>query len=161
MKSSIQKSLAGILFIATFMFMINQKTYAHCEIPCGIYEDSLRIALIKEHITTIEKSMNKINELSAEGTPNYNQLIRWTFNKEEHAKKIQDIVSQYFLHQRLKITDPADKEAYSKYLKELELLHQLLVYAMKGKQTTDLAYIEKMREAIDDFSESYFHTHSH
>jgi len=161
MKSSIQKSLAGILFLAALMFMINQKTYAHCEIPCGIYEDSLRIALIKEHISTIEKSMNQINELSTEGTPNYNQLIRWTFNKEEHAKKIQDIVSQYFLHQRLKITDPADKVAYSKYLKELELLHHLLVYAMKSKQTTDLAYIEKMRAALDDFSESYFHTHSH
>ena len=161
MKSSIQKSLAGILVLAGLMFMINQKTYAHCEIPCGIYEDSLRIALIKEHITTIEKSMNQINELSAEGTPNYNQLIRWTFNKDEHAKKIQDIVSQYFLHQRLKITDPADKEAYAKYLKELELLHHLLVYAMKSKQTTDLAYIEKMRAVVDDFSESYFHTHKH
>ncbi len=161
MKSSIQRNLMGILLFAGLFFMINQKTYAHCEIPCGIYGDSLRIALIKEHITTIEKSMNKINELSAESTPDYNQLVRWTMNKEEHAEKIQDIASQYFLHQRLKITDSSDKEAYTKYQKELELLHHLLVYAMKSKQTTDLEYIAKMKATVDEFAKSYFHTHEH
>ncbi|MCK5701941.1 MAG: hypothetical protein KAI29_12345 [Cyclobacteriaceae bacterium] len=30
-----------------------QKTYAHCEIPCGIYNDELRITLLYEHFTTI------------------------------------------------------------------------------------------------------------
>ena len=106
--------IAAILFMA---LLINQKAYAHCEIPCGIYDDSLRIALIKEHITTIEKSINEINALSAEASPNYNQLVRWVMNKEEHALKIQDIVSQYFLHQRIMPVDPSDKEAYAKYQK--------------------------------------------
>ena len=50
---------------------------AHCEIPCGIYDDQLRADLIAEHSTTIEKSMKKIVELSKQNPVNYNQLIHW------------------------------------------------------------------------------------
>ena len=32
---------------------------AHCEIPCGIYDDQTRVQLIHEHIGTIEKAMTK------------------------------------------------------------------------------------------------------
>ena len=49
---------------------------AHCEIPCGIYDDQLRADLIAEHLTTIEKSIKKIVELSKQNPANYNQLIR-------------------------------------------------------------------------------------
>ncbi|MEE9371748.1 MAG: superoxide dismutase [Ni] [Saprospiraceae bacterium] len=144
----------------TMCFLVSaEKAQAHCEIPCGIYEDSLRIALIMEHITTIEKSMNKIKEESAKATPNWNQLVRWVSNKEEHAKKIQDIVSQYFLHQRIKLTDPEDMVKYAKYQKHLGLLHQVLVYSMKAKQTTDQMYIDKLRKAVSGFEKAYFHKH--
>ena len=87
------------------------------------------------------------------------QLVRWVNNKEEHAKKIQDIVSQYFLHQRIKLTDPEDKVVYAKYQKHLGLLHQMLVYSMKAKQTTDQMYIDKLRKAIHNFEDAYFHKH--
>lgn len=129
---------------------------AHCEIPCGIYGDSTRIALIYEHISTIEKSMNKINELSKQDSPDYNQLVRWVVNKEEHAKKIQDIVSQYFLHQRVKPKTADDEKAYRKYVKQLESLHHILVFAMKSKQSTDLAIIDTLREKVHIFEHAYF-----
>ncbi|WP_462316972.1 superoxide dismutase [Ni] [Marinilabilia sp.] len=146
------------LLIAMF-FMSWQDADAHCEIPCGIYGDSLRIQQIDEHITTLEKSMNQIIELSEEGDKNYNQLVRWVTNKEEHAVKIQDIVSQYFLHQRIKPVDPSDSEEYEKYVKRLTLLHKLQVYAMKAKQTTDLDYIERLRDTLHEFADAYFHKH--
>jgi nickel superoxide dismutase len=158
------KNYKRLLFAGLFTLILasfSTKTYAHCEIPCGIYEDTIRIELIKEHITTIEKSMKMIIELSEEDVPNYNQIVRWVVNKEEHAKKLQDIVSQYFLHQRIKPTDPENEEMYAKYIERLTLLHELLVYAMKAKQTTDLTYIEKLRTTIDDFEHAYFHTHEH
>lgn len=139
--------------------IIYQNANAHCEIPCGIYADSVRISLIKEHITTIEKSMTQIEEISSSSDVNYNQLVRWVMNKEEHAKKIQEIVSQYFLHQRIKPVDPAQTDAYAKYQKHLELLHKLLVYSMKTKQTTDLGFIEKLRSTVADFEKVYFHKH--
>jgi len=154
-----KNSVILVLFVSLFSFTL--KSYAHCEIPCGIYGDSLRIEQISEHITTLEKSMNQINELSKAGDKNYNQLVRWVVNKEEHAQKIQDIVSQYFLHQRIKPVDPSDSTAYGKYIKQLTQLHQLLVLAMKAKQTTDLSVIEKMRSTLHDFSHSYFGDHGH
>lgn len=152
-------SLIGLFTLISFGF--SQKTYAHCEIPCGIYGDSLRIEMIREHIVTIEKSMKMIIELSKEKSPNYNQLVRWINNKDDHANQLQYIVSQYFLHQRIMIVDPSNKEMYEKYITHLTLLHKLLVYSMKAKQTTDLGYIEKMNNTLTEFEKAYFHTHKH
>lgn len=158
------KNLSKLFITALFFSVLSLsalQSKAHCEIPCGIYGDSVRITLIYEHIETIEKSMNMINELSAQANPNYNQLVRWVVNKEEHAKKIQDIVSQYFLHQRIKPVDPSDEEAYTKYLKHLEALHHILVFAMKAKQTTDVDVTDTLRKKVGNFESLYFHSHSH
>ena len=157
---NLKLTLATITLVLS-LFVVNQKTYAHCEIPCGIYEDTLRASLISEHITTIEKSMKMIAKLSEEATPNYNQIVRWVVNKEEHAKKIQEIVSQYFLHQRVKFADSSDKEKYAKYVKLLTTLHEISVYSMKAKQSTDLKQIENLRKSLKAFEAAYFHTHKH
>lgn len=156
------KTLGKLFISALFLSVLSLSSFqskAHCEIPCGIYGDSVRITLIYEDIETVEKSMNMINELSAQANPDYNQLVRWVVNKEEHAQKIQDIVSQYFLHQRIKPVDPANGEAYAKYQKQLEVLHHILVFAMKSKQTTDLSVIDTLRKKVGDFEELYFHSH--
>jgi nickel superoxide dismutase len=152
------KLFISVLFISV-MGLSAFQAKAHCEIPCGIYGDSVRITLIYEHIETVEKSMNMINELSAQANPDYNQLVRWVVNKEEHAQKIQDIVSRYFLHQRIKPVDPSNKEAYAKYQKQLEVLHHISVFAMKSKQSTDLNIIDTLRKKVGDFEELYFHSH--
>lgn len=154
MKKSKTLLLSAIL--TTIFTTSGFQAKAHCEIPCGIYGDSTRIVLIYEHISTIEKSMNKINELSKQDSPNYNQLVRWVVNKEEHAKKIQDIVSQYFLHQRIKPKSTDDEAAYRKYIKQLELLHHISLFAMKSKQNTDLIIIDTLREKVHLFEHAYF-----
>ncbi len=138
----------------------------HCEVPCGIYGDSLRIALIKEHARTIEKAMNQINTLSKEASPNYNQLIRWVNNKEKHAEEIQHIVAQYFMHQRVKMPKSSlgkkeMKKAKEKYFNLLSSLHAVQVYAMKCKQTTDLDQVGNINSAVEDFEAYYFHGHKH
>ena len=155
------KKISATVVVVLGLIALNTKLFAHCEVPCGIYDDSLRIKLIYEHITTVEKSMNSIIELSKEAAPNYNQLVRWVVNKENHAEKIQEIVSQYFLHQRIKVTDPSDEIAYDKYVKSLTLLHKILVNAMKTKQTTDLSFIEELRKTVHEFEEVYFVGHTH
>jgi nickel superoxide dismutase len=129
---------------------------AHCEIPCGIYGDDTRITLLNEHVATVEKSMKQIEELSADSAKNQNQITRWVINKEDHANKIQEIVTQYFMTQRVKPLGPdAGDAAKAKYVKQLTLLHEMLVYAMKSKQTTDTANTAKLRELVHDFSHVY------
>ena len=131
----------------------------HCEVPCGIYGDSLRVALIHEHIRTIEKASNKINEISRSKSPNYNQLVRWVVNKETHAEEIQHIVSQYFLHQRIKPKSIKDGKGHQMYVQHLENLHRILVLTMKCKQSTDGVNTATLKAAVRAFEDGYFHAH--
>ena len=145
MKKVLIIGLAGF-----FVLVLNTiNVFAHCEIPCGIYDDPMRIQMINEHIITIETSMHQIITLEKTATQNYNQLNRWIMNKEEHADMLQEIVSQYFMTQRIK---PEDKE----YHKKLELLHQMLISAMRCKQTTDLAETKKLKKLNSEFEKLYF-----
>jgi len=153
---SLQKSYIGMVIIVLIFALGGQSLWAHCQIPCGIYTDEMRFKMIEEDITTIEKSMNQIVELSKANPVNYNQLVRWITNKDEHASKIQEIVDSYFLTQRIKPTDPKDVQAYKDYTGKLALLHQLLFYAMKCKQTTDLTHVEKLRSLLMEFHNVYF-----
>lgn len=124
---------------------------AHCEIPCGIYSDTMRIQMILEDCDTIQKSMDQIKTIGGE---NYNQLVRWISNKDDHADKIQGVVTQYFMTQRVKpLTadeDPTD------YHRKIGTLHEILVEAMKCKQTTDAAHVDNIRRLVDVFSHAYF-----
>ena len=128
---------------------------AHCEIPCGIYGDDIRLSLLQEHISTIEKSMREISKLSKVKNPNHNQLVRWVTNKDTHAVKFQEIVSQYFLHQRIKPVDPSSGKKYEKYILQLTLAHKMLIAAMKSKTTTDLAVIMELKKLLAEFRKSY------
>ncbi len=144
-----KKILSQILVGCFFIFILCVQAYAHCEIPCGIYDDEMRIKIINEHIVTVEKSMKQIIELEKKEHHNSNQLVRWIMNKEHHADKIQEIVSQYFMTQRIKLE-------MENYEKQLSLLHQMLIYSMKCKQTTDLANVTKLKSIVNDFDALYF-----
>ena len=129
--------------------------FGHCEIPCGIYGDDLRFASLDEDIRTVEKSMRQITELSADPGANANQIARWVMNKELHADRIRETVTQYFLAQRIKLPDESDSAAVEAYRDQLARLHKLLVHAMKSKQTTDLAHPAALRETLKAFREAY------
>lgn len=133
---------------------------AHCEVPCGIYDDAMRADLIAEHTRTIQKSMVSIEELKAEKDKNYNQLVRWINNKEEHARKLQEIVWQYFMTQRIQPVEEGT-EGREKYVHETTLLQQMLVQAMKCKQTTDLEHTEELSRLLEEFKKSYFTESDH
>jgi nickel superoxide dismutase len=131
-----------------------QYALCHCEIPCGIYDDQMRVKMIGEHITTIEKSMKEILRLTTEHPMNHNQLVRWIMNKENHANKLQEIVTQYFMTQRIKL-DAKD------YGRKIALLHKMLVHAMQCKQTTDVAHVGTLRSVLKEFEVVYFgHGHN-
>lgn len=153
------KLLKTVILASILLTAFQPKAKAHCEVPCGIYNDSLRIVLLYEHITTIEKSMTQIVALEKSGE-NMNQLVRWVNNKEDHAEKMQEIISQYFMHQRIKPKEVGDA-GRATYVKQLELMHRLSIQAMKCKQSTNLELIPKMRETVHLFEHAYFSEHKH
>jgi len=135
--------------------------FGHCQIPCGIYDDQMRFDMLSEHITTIEKSRKAIIELSAQSKSDMNQLIRWVQNKDYHADQFSDIVTYYFMSQRIKLPAENNAEARHEYLDKLSVLHEMLIYAMKTKQTTDAANVEKLRVLLDKFRGLYFNEAEH
>ncbi|MFT4641853.1 MAG: nickel superoxide dismutase [Verrucomicrobiales bacterium] len=131
---------------------------AHCQIPCGIYDDAARFKALAEHITTIEKSITEITALSGKDklTPTeQNQLVRWVSNKESHANEFADIVTKYFLQQRIKPAPAGDAKAEAASAVHLKLLHQMLVGAMKCKQNADAATTASLKTALDAFEKAY------
>lgn len=144
-----KKRLLQIAMVLCCTLLLAASAAAHCEIPCGIYDDEARIGMLLEHVATIEKSMNQITTIEKNKDHNANQLVRWVMNKEKHATELQEIVTQYFMTQRIKF----DTKAYEK---KLALLHQMLVYAMKCKQSTDLAHTAKLTGLIQEFKQLYF-----
>ena len=136
------------------LLTIQSIAVAHCQVPCGIYDDALRIVQIKEDFKTIRKAMGKITQLSEKSDPlSNNQLNRWVMTKEQHASNIQKTASEYFLTQRVK----ADKS--QKYLDLTTTLHQVLVAAMKCKQTVDDSNVDHGIQLVDTFVGYYFDDH--
>lgn len=150
------KQTMSMLVAAGVGMMSLTQALGHCQIPCGIYDDPARFTALVEHLTTIEKSMNQINELSAgEPASHVNQLVRWVTNKEDHADEFTEIVTYYFMAQRVKPAAPSDAAAYEKYVTQVTLLHRMVVTAMKCKQTTDLENVKALRELVAAFKKSY------
>ncbi|MFC1703769.1 superoxide dismutase [Ni] [Candidatus Omnitrophota bacterium] len=148
-----------IIFVLVLLFSVVSFTtdaFSHCQIPCGIYDDQARFDMIAEHITTIEKSITKIQELSVQENKNFNQIVRWVNNKETHADYIIEIATQYFLAQRMKPVAEDDSKAYNAYVKKVTLLHEIVINAMKAKQNADLEYVSKLRSLLKDFQAAYF-----
>ena len=77
--------------------------------------------------------------------------------KEDHASKIQKVVSDYFLTQRIK--EKTEGSKFDTYVKQATTLHQILVSAMKCKQTIDEQNVILGINLIDQFVEQYFDSH--
>ena len=128
----------------------------HCQVPCGIYGDMMRIEAMREDAATIEKGMGQITN-APQNAQGMNQVVRWISTKEDHAAKIQEVVSTYWLTQRIKTQKAdADEKAHAHYHQRLAHLHGMLVSAMKCRQTTDPTHVANLRKHIDAFAKLYF-----
>ena len=141
-------AVLALLLIACFT-LIAQQAFAHCQIPCGIYDDHARVAAMLEDAATVEKSVTLINELAGKSdAQSQNQLVRWVMNKENHAQKIISIISDYFLTQRV-------KSSQDDYTERLKKHHAVIVAAMNAKQNSDLASVTALKESIEALAPYY------
>ena len=153
--------MRGFAIIAGVLLGISSLS-AHCEIPCGIYHDELRFQTLEEHITTMEKSIDMIKELSSKTDAlSKNQLTRWIMNKEKHATEFQYILWQYFLTQRIKPVSRKDMKKYKSYHEMLELIHRMTFHAMKVKQTVDYTHTTELRKLLTRFEKLYNEVYGH
>jgi len=134
------------------LLVLPQLSRAHCQIPCGIYNDHARVQSMQEDAATVEKSVKMIGELGGKtDAQSQNQLVRWVMNKEAHAQKIITTISDYFLTQRVKPDQPD-------YAERLKNHHLVILAAMKAKQNADGASVESLKKSIEALS-SYYPAH--
>lgn len=150
-------SLTSLTLIATVALWTAKPkaAIAHCQVPCGIYDDKARIARLYEDTATIAKAITKINELAGKhDAQSLNQAARWIATKEAHASHMIEVVSEYFLTQKVKPVSPV-ADGYDTYLKKLADHHAVMVAAMKAKQNADPAYADRLHHAIDALAKHY------
>jgi nickel superoxide dismutase len=154
MKSALSNYIPAML-IAGFLFLVFSSTaYSHCQIPCGIYDDYLRLEQMIEDSDTIIKSTRSLAELSGKtDIQSDNQRVRWVMNKENHAQKIIQTISDYFLTQRVK---PEQKD----YVQRLKNHHAVIIAAMKAKQSASEETAAALKKAVETLA-VYYPVHTH
>lgn len=148
-------SVVSVMAMAGAIVFTDSSADAHCQVPCGIYDDAARIARLKEDAATIAKAIDHMGKLAgSHHAQGMNQLIRWTNTKEDHASHIISVVSEYFLTQKVKPKASGDGD-YDKYLASLADHHAVMVAAMKCKQNADAKYVDELLHAIDGMAKHY------
>jgi len=152
MKRFINVLLLIAFTLAGSNLLLPQLGHAHCQIPCGIYDDNARVQAMLEDAATVEKSATLIAELAGKSdAQSQNQMVRWVMNKEKHAQNIIAAISDYFLTQRVK---PDQKD----YTVRLTKHHAVIIAAMKAKQNADIKYAKTLKESIEALA-SYYPAH--
>ena len=149
-----------ILLAIIIIFNTSNNLFAHCQVPCGIYDDAARIIHLKEHVFTIEKAMNQIKQLSESesDSQNMNQLVRWVNTKEDHAALIQSTIAVYFLAQIIK-PKKKNEDGRQLYVDQTLVLQQIIVATMKCKQTVDITKPQQVIQLLNQFIDLYFDDH--
>jgi len=146
-------ALAFALLIGLSGLLTNTSADAHCQVPCGIYDDNARISAMRENATSIRKAMTEISSTMGDGTVvAFNQATRWVIEKDRSATAIQEIAADYFLTQRVKA---AEGEARVAYVEQLEGFHAVMVTAMKCKQQVDTKTVDALDAAINTVAKWY------
>lgn len=148
-------SIVTLAALSTLVLWTHEpaQVQAHCQMPCGIYNDPARIQKLREDAMTIDKAIHAINELAGKtDATSLNQATRWIVVKEDHASDIITIVSEYFLTQKVKPAGGADR---AKYLESLADHHAVMVAAMKCKQVPEPSAVEALNQAITKLATHY------
>ena len=121
--------------------------YAHCDIPCGIYEtNSMTTAA-----DTVYKMVEKILELKGMELEQRNSFVRMVHIKEEHAQKCkQEILilwTDYFKDEHL----AKFPELHSKVWKATKLCSQ-------AKRTVDMKIAQQLKDAVADIARIFAET---
>ena len=146
---SFAKQLMGAVIGLGMIVGFSSPAFSHCQVPCGIFDDHARVHQMLEDSVTVIKAASMMAELAGKtDAQSVNQMTRWVMNKESHAQKIIETISDYYLTQRVK-TDQAD------YIERLKTHHAVMLAAMKAKQSADKSYGLALQKAIQDLEKYY------
>lgn len=149
MMTSIRSMTNSILNAADRIFRF-EVAYAHCDVPCGIYDP--HAAQLSAH-TVIRMDM-LIADLSKQQNPtaeDRNKMIRCVQVKEQHAEicksEVRIIWGDYFKPEHIKANPELN-----------ELVWNIMHAASKAKQTVDIKNGEELLANVNRFAEIFWKT---
>lgn len=128
-----------------------EKAKAHCDIPCGIYDPiTAQIAAV-----TVVRMLDLMTDLESKGGDKgkdyHNTLSRYITVKEEHAEKAKAEV-------RVIWGDYIKAPHLEKFPELHGLVHQIMQFGSKARQTTDRQAALDLVESINKFAEIFWAT---
>lgn len=138
------------LFLPTIisLFITQAQLTAHCQMPCGIYHDDMVYDQIDQYAETMYKAMSELNSNKFETVKERAQFVRWVLAKEKQSCEAADLLTTYFLQQKIK---PGEEDT-----KEKTLLAQKLLFLMvQIKQNTDIKLVYDFMDDWEKFKHMF------
>jgi nickel superoxide dismutase len=120
------------------MFKLIKTAYAHCDLPCGVY-DPIQAKIEAESVLNIQKKYKDLHD---------EDKIRAVFIKEERAELVKK-------HLWILWTDYFKPEHLEKYPNIHDLFWQTTKQAGNVKKSVDPATGEKLISMIDEITEIF------
>lgn len=149
-----RNAICDTLFDVTFIQLLSkllpsQIAYAHCDIPCKIYDPHQ--AQVAAHSVIRMTQMLIEAETTEDGIKREHHVARLTKVKEEHAEivkhEIRVIWGDYF-----------KEEQIQKVPEISNLVHEIMMTASKTKQEVNLEETKKLLSLVQEFAEKFFLT---
>lgn len=124
--------------------------YAHCDIPCGIYDPHL-MQVSAHTVVRMDMLIADVMKAGAQTAEDRNKLVRYVNVKEQHAETVKNEVrilwGDYF------------KPEHAQANPELnELVWNTLKLASKAKQSADIKDAENLLESVQKIAEAFWKT---
>lgn len=141
-----------------FVTLGASQLWAHCQVPCGIFDDYIKLQTMIQDADTIHKAAAEMQKLAGKSdAQSTQQFIRWANNKESHAQSIIEAISDYYLTQRV-------KTSMDDYNDRLLKHHAVMIAAMKAKQSSGTEAADTLKAslaALEPFYPNPKHDHKY
>ncbi len=132
--------LSGLLMA----FCYQAELSAHCQMPCGIYHDDMVFDQIDQYIETMVKGLSMLNDSKFTTVQDRNEFVRWVIQKENSSDEIAQMITIFFLQQKIK---PGESDTTERVLSA----HKLLFLLVQLKQTVDFKVLNDFYEEWEKF----------
>ena len=129
------------------LFKSPQIVYAHCDIPCGIYDPhQAQVAAL-----TVIRMIDLMKDLDSSDAQFVHAVARYTAVKEEHAELCKHEV-------RVIWGDYIKPEMKEKYPEIDGLVYKIMQHGSKARQGVDRGVAVELLQAVNRFAEIFWET---
>lgn len=131
------------------MLLCTSMAWSHCQMPCGIYHDEMVFDQIDQYVETMVKCITVVKDNKGETPQARNEVIRWVMMKEKMSDDTADLITAYFLQQKIKPGEPDT-------VKMVTSAHKLLFLLVQIKQQVNLDVVKEFFDEWEKFK-LFFH----